>query len=167
MGGVTVKTESSVAAGGKVQRSSPKINRRKRNLHWESLIAASEAGDYLVVPLCSSNALREEGEAMNHCVGQRYHRWCHVGAVRIFSIRDLLGRRIATLSIYFDFSAMRWRFEQCKGFGNQTVYWEPGITGDEVSPTDKLGVYFVVQHLIALYQSAQESDGQGSLKADC
>ena len=162
-----VKTESSVAPSDNVQRSPPKTNRRKRNLHWESLIAASEAGDYMIVPLCSSNALREEGEAMNHCVGQRYHRWCHVGAVRIFSIRDLLGKRIATLSIYFDFSAMRWRFEQCKGYGNRTVYCEPGITNGEESPTDNLGLYFVAQHLVALYQSAQESDGQGSLEADC
>lgn len=62
----------------------PKKPRRRRNLHWQSLIDQFPAGDYRVIPLLSSDALREEGECMGHCVGQRYPRWCKIGAVRVF-----------------------------------------------------------------------------------
>lgn len=129
---------------------------RKRNLRWESLIGPFEAGDYQVVPLTSSNELREEGELMIHCVGRRYHRWCHNGAVRVFSIRDLDGRRIATASLYFDFDSRRWRIEQCKGIGNVEVCEMP-VAADEVETRIELcDIHFVVQELVALYQRVQE-----------
>lgn len=129
---------------------------RKRNLRWQSLIGPFEAGDYQVVPLISSNELREEGELMAHCVGLRYHRWCHVGAVRVFSIRDLDGRRVATASIYYDFDETRWRIEQCKGAGNSEVCEAP-VVADEPSADNQLSeIHFVVQELAVLYQRAQE-----------
>ncbi|MBI5791400.1 MAG: PcfJ domain-containing protein [Rhodocyclales bacterium] len=134
------------------------INRksRKRNLRWVSLIGPFGAGDYQVVPLTSSKELREEGELMNHCVGRRYHRWCHVGAVRVFSVRDLDGRRVATASIYYDLDEDRWRIEQCKGIGNSEVF-DPSVTSDESPADNQLSdIHFVVQELAALYQRAQE-----------
>lgn len=129
---------------------------RKRNLHWESLIGPFEAGAYQVVPLTSSNELREEGELMNHCVGRRYHRWCHVGAVRVFSIRDLDGRRMATASIYYDFDEERWRIEQCKGIGNSEVCEAPVAVDESLADGQLSEIHFVVQELAVLYQRAQE-----------
>ncbi len=136
--------------------ATPSIRKsRKRNLRWESLIGPFEAGDYQVVPLTSSNELREEGELMSHCIGRRYHRWCHVGAVRVFSIRDLDGRRIATASLYFDFDLRRWRIEQCKGIGNVEVSEVP-IADDGVEARMALcDIHFVVQELVVLYQRVQ------------
>jgi len=128
---------------------------RKRNLRWESLIGPFEAGNYQVVPLTSSNELREEGELMNHCVGRRYHRWCHDGAVRVFSIRDLDGKRIATASLYFDFDSMRWRIEQCKGVGNVEVCKVPVADDGVEARTELCDIYFVVQELAVLYQRVQ------------
>jgi hypothetical protein len=130
---------------------------RKSNLRWESLIDPFEAGDYQVVPLISSNELREEGELMNHCVGRRYHRWCHVGAVRVFSIRDLDGRRVATASFYYDFDEERWRIEQCKGYANGNVtdhFADGGRQSTQPSPTD---LHFLVEYLLVKYQAAHNS----------
>lgn len=134
---------------------------RKRNLRWESLIGPFEAGDYQVVPLTSFNELREEGELMNHCVGRRYHRWCHDGAVRVFSIRDLDGRRVATASIYFDFDEMRWRFEQCKGIGNVEVCEMPIAIDGEQARQELCDIYFVVQELVVVYQRVQGAQDAG------
>lgn len=93
---------------------------------------------------------------MNHCVGRRYHHWCHVGAVRVFSVRDLDGRRVATASIYYDFDEDRWRIEQCKGIGNSEVC-EALVAADELSVCHQLSeIHFVVQELAVLYQRAQE-----------
>ena len=134
---------------------------RKRNLRWESLIGPFEAGDYQVVPLTSTNDLREEGELMNHCVGRRYHRWCHIDAVRVFSIRDLDGRRVATASLYFDFDSMRWRIEQCKGYDNTNVC-EVFIASEGMTARNELcDIHFLAKYLAALYQRAQENqDGR-------
>lgn len=133
-----------------------KCKRRKRNLHWKSLIGPFEAGEYQVIPLDCSDDLREEGDLMNHCVGLKYHRWCHDGAIRVFSIRDLADRRLATASIYFDFSEMRWRFEQCKGYSNSEVCNEPVMNENEPLTTELSDLHFLVQYLVTRYQRAQE-----------
>jgi hypothetical protein len=94
---------------------------------------------------------------MDHCVGRRYHRWCHVGAVRVFSIRDLDGRRLATASIYYDSQEERWRIEQCKGVGNCEVCETP-MNADESPAGNQLSdIHFVVQELVVMYQRAQEN----------
>ena len=137
--------------------ANPKPNKsRTRNLRWESLIGPFEAGDYQVFPLTSSCELREEGDLMNHCVGRRYHRWCRDGAVRVFSIRDLVGKRVATASLYFDFQSMRWRVEQCRGYGNAEVCEELVVIDGGQSRLELCDTHFVVQELVALYQRAQE-----------
>lgn len=45
--------------------------------------------------LTTTDALKEEGTAMNHCVGG-YTQSCRLGNKHIFSIRDVDGKRIAT-----------------------------------------------------------------------
>lgn len=139
-----------------------KIKRRKRNLRWESLIGPFEAGNYSIVPLACSNDLREEADFMNHCVNRRYPSWCHVGAVRIFSIRDLDGRRLATSSIYFDFDLMLWRFEQCKGYGNLEVCEIVMFSGeDRPSPAgmELSDIYFLAHDIVRIYQRAEDEAG--------
>ena len=54
--------------------------------------------DWTFVELTSSEALREEGGAMRHCVAG-YDRDCHRGQSHIFSVRDAEGRRISTLEL--------------------------------------------------------------------
>jgi hypothetical protein len=128
------------------QAKTPK--RKKRNRHWESLIGPYEAGDYLVVPLICTDDLRTEGNVMNHCIGRLYPTSCKLGLIRAFSIRDLDGRRLATVSLEFDYLEDRWKLEQCKGYGNINVSFE----GSE--PTD---LHFLVADLVRLYQQAQEN----------
>lgn len=148
--------ETNVSISRTLAATPTKRKSRKRNLRWASLIGPFEAGDYQVVPLTSSNELREEGALMNHCVGHRYHRWCLVGAVRVFSIRDLDDRRVATASIYYDFVEDRWRIEQCKGIGNSEVC-EPPVLSDELPADNQLSeIHFIMQELATRYQRAQE-----------
>jgi hypothetical protein len=122
--------------------------RKKRNQHWESLIGQYEAGDFQVVPLISSDELRAEGYLMDHCIGRYYPTWCKQGFIRVFSIRDLDGRRVATASLVFEYDEDRWKLEQCKGYCNMEVSFQ------ESEPSD---LHFVVQDIVRLYQQAQEN----------
>lgn len=139
----------------------PPKRRRPRNLCWQSLIGPFEAVDFQAIPLTSSEDLREEGELMNHCVGRRYPRWCQLGAVRVFSIRDLDGRRAATASLYFDFDENRWQIEQCKGYENLNVTEETRDSADNSSTSVPTDLAFLVEYLRVMYQAAQnEADQQ-------
>lgn len=42
---------------------------KKRVLIWDSALETFEVGNYQIMPLTSSWALRQEGRAMQHCVG--------------------------------------------------------------------------------------------------
>ena len=130
--------------------AAPRPKRPKRNRRWVSLLEAYEAGDYLVVPLTSASDLRDEAWLMNHCVGRNYPTWCKEGFIRIFSIRDIGGRRMATASLIFNDELGHWCVEQCKGYANFEVCW----TDDE--PSD---VFFVAEDLARLYQKAFEASG--------
>jgi hypothetical protein len=85
--------------------------RPKRNRRWVSLLEPYQAGDYRVVPLTSGADLRDEAWLINHCVGCNYPTWCKEGFIRIFSIRDMDGRRMATASLVFDYKRNRWCVE--------------------------------------------------------
>lgn len=65
--------------------------------------------------MTSASDLRDEAWAMSHCVGRNYPTWCKEGFIRVFSIRDIDGRRKATASLVFDYERNRWCVEQCKG----------------------------------------------------
>lgn len=124
--------------------------KRKRNRGWQSLLGAYEAGDFQIVPLITTEDLRTEGYLMNHCVGRTYPRWCKEGFIRVFSIRNLVGCRLATASLVFDYAEDRWRLEQCKGFGNREVCF------NQNEPTD---LHFLVEDIVRLYQQAQDDIG--------
>jgi hypothetical protein len=80
--------------------------------------AVIEMGDYLAVPLCSKRMLDAEGWHMQHCIGM-FADVCAQGRYRAFSIRDALGRRVATIGLRFQFA--RWRVHQSRGIRNANV----------------------------------------------
>ena len=142
-------SEMGADSGASSAVSRPK--RLKRNRRWVSLLERYEAGDYLVVPLTSASDLRDEAWAMSHCVGRNYPTWCKEGFIRVFSIRDIDGRRKATASLVFDYERNRWCVEQCKGYANCEVCWI------DCEPSD---VFFVVEDMARLYQKAFEASGR-------
>jgi len=130
------------------------LSKKKRKLTWTSDLAAFELGNYLVVPLTSSKMLREEGQIMGHCAAL-YDRLCHEGTVRLFSVQDLIGYRIATVSLLWrdDY----WHLEQMKGPRNagilyeQVAYQFQGCTAERLDETD---LYFVGQEIVQRYRAA-------------
>ncbi len=94
-----------------------------RNLSWESALPEHEDAGFLFVPLTSSEALREEGEIMKHCVAQ-YDVDCASGKSRIFSVRSVRSRqRLATIELHVDDLLMKkkWFLGQLKGKSNAKV----------------------------------------------
>jgi len=94
-----------------------------RNLSWESALPEHEDSGYRFVPLTSSEALREEGEAMKHCVAQ-YDVDCESGKSRIFSVRSVrTRRRLATIELHIDDLLIKreWFVGQVKGPRNKDV----------------------------------------------
>lgn len=73
---------------------------------WRTLIDAPLHLDCGVVvhPLDTAAKLREEGGAMQHCVGSMSME-CRLGSTHIFSLRGADGRRLSTLSIDSNFRA--------------------------------------------------------------
>lgn len=91
-----------------------------RDLSWESALPEHEDGGYIFVPLISSEALREEGENMGHCVAH-YDDDCANGKSRIFSVRSTLSQeRLATVELHIDDLLLKekWFVGQVRGFNN-------------------------------------------------
>ncbi|MHB1750490.1 MAG: PcfJ domain-containing protein, partial [Acidithiobacillus sp.] len=67
---------------------------------WKPIMdhSVSMEGGWQFVELTSSEALREEGDAMQHCVAG-YDGDCHRGQSHIFSVRNAKGGRISTLEL--------------------------------------------------------------------
>lgn len=94
-----------------------------RNLSWESALPEHVEGGYRFVPLTSSQALREEGEAMKHCVAQ-YDVDCVRGKSRIFSVLTMrTGKRVATVELYIDdlLLGKKWFVRQVRGEKNSNI----------------------------------------------
>ena len=72
----------------------------RTEFRWKSIMdhEVSLEGGWQFVELTSSEALREEGCAMQHCVAG-YDRDCHRGQSHIFSVRNAKGCRISTLEL--------------------------------------------------------------------
>lgn len=128
--------------------------RKKRNLEWSSDLPECEIGDYRIIPLTTSRQLRAEGREMKHCVGQ-YDELCHIGRVRIFSIQNQSGNRLATASLIWrnDY----WHLEQVKGYDNAEVleaeercFSVGKSTLVQIEPPE---IYFVCQELLQRYRS--------------
>ena len=58
----------------------------------------SMEGGWQFVELTNSEALREEGDAMQHCVAG-YDGDCYRGQSHIFSLRNAKGQRVSTLEL--------------------------------------------------------------------
>lgn len=132
--------------------------KKKRELVWDSALEACELGDYQVIPLTSSWALRQEGRAMLHCVGG-YDEMCANGRARVFSIRDLMGNRVATMSLIFwdDY----WQLEQIRGVANgemcssEEVYFDGERTVTQLDMTD---FHYIAHDVLRCYRQAWEKD---------
>jgi hypothetical protein len=98
-------------------------------------LAAIDLGDYHAVPLRSKRTLDAEGWHMQHCVG-RFVEVCAQGRYRAFSIRDALGRRVATIGLRFQ--AGRWRVHQCQGFRNANVIEDVIVWDDADGKVDTM-----------------------------
>ena len=72
----------------------------RTDFRWKPIMdhdVSMESG-WQFVELTSSEALREEGDAMQHCVAG-YDGDCHRGQSHIFSVRNAKGGRISTLEL--------------------------------------------------------------------
>lgn len=124
---------------------------RKLRYRWACPVLAQEMGDFLVVPLASSKELTSEGWHMQHCVAS-YDARCANGMYQVFSIRDLLGNRIATLGLAY--GASGWTVDQCLGIGNSEVMlkfteWIHGI-GKHESMDEFTDLHFLSQEVARL-----------------
>jgi len=86
------------------------------NLYWESPIPELEIAKHLVVPLTSGKALWDEAVNMKHCA-DLYTERCSQGQWLLFSIRDLAGKRKATIS--YQQGDGEWDFIQVCGTANR------------------------------------------------
>jgi len=131
---------------------------RKLRYGWPCPVAEQEMGDFRLVPLTSSSALAGEGWHMQHCVAS-YATQCATGLYQVFSIRDLLGRRLATLGLAF--AASGWRVDQCLGFKNaevlmQTAEWLHG-NGEHQSPEEFPDLHYVAQEVTRILNQQRKS----------
>ena len=128
-------------------------NKRCNELAWESALRACEIGEYQIIPLTSSRALRQEGRAMKNCVGS-YDVRCAAGICLVFSIRDLDDRRLATMSL--DFGERGWRLGQIKGVANEEVcqmentFFDGERTVTIIEPDD---LHFVALEVVRCYRN--------------
>lgn len=130
--------------------------KKKRELVWESALGACEFGDYLIIPLTSSWALRREGRAMRHCAGS-YDTRCAQGQARVFSIRNRRGERIATLSLVS--AGNDWYLEQIKGVANEEVCVSDAFhyDGEEIiSRVEMTELHYIAYEIARCYRVAWE-----------
>ena len=100
---------------------------------------------------------------MRHCVGQ-YDEMCHKGLARVFSIRDLSNKRMATISLLWrdDY----WHLEQIKGLQNadvlesESTFFDGNTTVTLLEPTE---LHFVSQEVLRRYRSAWNERLRASL----
>ena len=126
---------------------------KKDRSRWPTLLQEYWAGDYLVVPLASSDELEAEGLALEHCVGgASYILNCLLGAMAIFSIRNKKGERVATLSLELDPVMEDWKIGQLRGFQNELFEDEEIVTQEfdgnrvQVNVNFETNVMFYIAH---------------------
>ncbi|MHB8225391.1 PcfJ domain-containing protein [Acidithiobacillus sp.] len=86
------------------QQAANVYHMEQRFLSWKPILddpqfrLVMENREWIFLELTSSSALREEGDAMQHCVAG-YDGDCYRGQSHIFSVRDAKGGRISTLEL--------------------------------------------------------------------
>jgi hypothetical protein len=127
---------------------------RKLRYRWTCHLAAQEVGDFFFAPLLSTKELVSEGWHMQHCVAT-YDAQCAKGLYQVFSIRDLLGKRLATLGLAY--GGCGWKVHQCLGKGNTVVLRECiewlNDNGKHVSIEDETDLHYVALEIARLLNS--------------
>ncbi len=101
---------------------------------WDPYVRRIEWGGYVFVALSSAAALEEEGDAMQHCVGD-YDENCRSGITRIYSVRERKsGMRVATCALECSVGddGITWEHDQTKGIRNAEVPREVLVAADAV-----------------------------------
>lgn len=84
---------------------------------WPPVVHKYSSGPFVLLGLSRETELKEEGEAMDHCV-DTYGDTCRYEPLRIFSIRlKKTGTRVATLSVK-ETNPGWWIVDQLKGHSN-------------------------------------------------
>ncbi len=134
-----------------------KKKNKKRNRRWLSDLDAVEIGPFFFVPLTCTKDLKDEGHAMEHCVGT-FANFCRGDWLRVFSVRDLLGqKRLATLSLIFEHD--HWCLDQIKGIRNTDVINQEQtyFDGDQViTDLSRTDLYYAGMELVEMYRRASE-----------
>jgi hypothetical protein len=92
-----------------------------KKIEWITPIQRAEVGMLRYIALSSPSALDEEGQEMNHCIGN-YDQKCRSSSLRAFSVRDRKSDEpIATLTVFFSSQSRSWQFDQIHGPGNAKV----------------------------------------------
>ncbi|MHB1494090.1 MAG: PcfJ domain-containing protein [Acidithiobacillus sp.] len=88
----------------RLQQAENVYQMERRSLSWKSIMNTPvfpleiDGVWWQFVELTNSDALQEEGYAMQHCVAG-YDEDCHLGQSHIFSVRNAKGCRISTLEL--------------------------------------------------------------------
>lgn len=88
------------------------------NLYWQSPVPELEIAGHKVVPLNTGKALWDEAVNLKHCADV-YAERCLKGQWSLFSVRDLTGKRRATIS--YERGCEDWDFVQVCGTANSQV----------------------------------------------
>lgn len=136
-----------------------KKKNKKRNRRWISAIDQVEIGPFLFVPLTCTRDLKEEGYAMEHCVGT-YAQECRWGWLRVFSVCDALGgKRLATMSLMMEDD--RWNIEQIRGLRNSEVIRQEHtyFDGEQlITELELSDLHYAAMELVEMYRRASEDD---------
>lgn len=105
----TLDQEESKNLGPDERNRYPK---KERQQHWSPGLEARQIGRFQIIPLTSSKQLKSEGWHMMNCVAN-YANACRRDEYRVFSIRNLSGKRLATLGLTHKND--QWWIDQCFG----------------------------------------------------
>ena len=121
---------------------------------WKPIMdhSVSMEGGWQFVELTNSEALREEGDAMRHCVAG-YDGDCHRGQSHIFSVRNAKGCRISTLELRPKRSCRRQSGTQ-KGGWQYAIAQHRGVQNAAVSATCKTAAERFLKQLNDFLKSA-------------
>jgi hypothetical protein len=102
---------------------------------WNPYIRRVEWRQYEFLALTTAAQLKEEGTAMNHCVGD-YDEKCRSGIARIYSVCERMsGKHVATYSLQlvtYGSGGYVWEHGQVKGSRNSDISPDPLTAVDAV-----------------------------------
>ncbi len=121
---------------------------------WKCKLSEMIVGEYVITPLTSIKMLKSEGYLMNNCC-RDFMGQCSQLTYAVFSIRSLVGERLATLGLFCDENY--WRFDQCVGPSNANVTEEirEYLDEDEILQTERFVTeLYYISHEVARLMNA-------------